>query len=89
MQINHNRIWMLLERMLLWVVIVLSIVTWTLLVTGCGTRPPIVHEIDSNRQVITVHKGIPFTPPTDGKFVPEARFSEMLDVYIRVSHDAY
>jgi hypothetical protein len=59
--------------------------TLTRLLTGCETHPPTVHEIDSNREVKTVHKDVPFTPDVDGKFVPEARFDEMLDVYIRAS----
>jgi peroxiredoxin len=54
-----------------------------LLCTGCVTTQ--VHEISSDRTVITVHAGVPFTPICDGKFVPEARFNEMLDVYIRES----
>lgn len=55
-----------------------------LLLTGCATRTT-VREIDSDRKVVSVHAGVPFTPPTDGKFVPEARFDEMLEVYIRAS----
>lgn len=62
----------------------LSTLTLTLLLIGCVTRT-VVHEIDSNRAVVSVHKDVPFTPPCDGKFVPEARFVEMLDVYIRES----
>jgi hypothetical protein len=45
-----------------------------------------VVEVSSDRYVRTVHAGVPFTPPCDGKFVPEARFQEMLDVYIRTSN---
>ena len=55
-----------------------------LLVTGCATRT-VVREIPSDRYVVTVHAGVPFTPACDGKFVPQARFIEMLDAYIRES----
>lgn len=58
--------------------------TSMLLLTGCATRT-VVKEIDSSRTVVSVRAGVPFTPPCDGKFVPEARFDEMLDVYIRAS----
>lgn len=49
--------------------------------TGCVT----VHEISPEKEVHTLHAGQPFTPPVDGKFVPLARWDEMLDTYIRAS----
>lgn len=82
---HHNRPWTKDERMLLLGTMLVSMLIWILPVTGCVTHPPVVHEIDADRQVVTVHKGIPFSPPVDGKFVPEARFDEMSDVYIRAS----
>lgn len=57
----------------------------TLHLIGCATRT-VVKEISPSRAVVTVKAGVPFTPPVDGKFVPEARFVEMLDVYIRASN---
>lgn len=61
----------------------LSMLTWMLLATGCATTK--VDQISSDRYVQSLHKGVPFTPPEDGKFVPLARFNEMMDVYIRAS----
>ena len=61
----------------------LSMLIWTLLATGCGTTK--VDQISSDRFVVTVNKGVPFTPPDNGKFVPDARWTEMMDVYIRAS----
>ena len=53
-------------------------------VIGCKTQT-IVREIPQDRFVRSVRKGEPFTPPSDGKFVPEARWNEMLEVYINSS----
>lgn len=62
----------------------LSTLILTLLTTGCASTQKTI-EIPSDRWVVTVNAGVPFTPPCDGKFVPEARFKEMLDVYVRES----
>lgn len=61
----------------------LSTLTLTLLLTGCGTTR--VVQVSSDRYVVSLKSGVPFTPPSDGKFVPEARWKEMLDVYVRSS----
>ena len=57
----------------------------TLLATGCATSRVTVREISSDRMVRSVRAGVPFTPPVDGKFVPQALFLEMLDYYVRMS----
>ncbi len=56
-----------------------------LLLTGCATKPPIIHEISSDKYIISLTNGVPFTPPCEGKFVPQARFNELLDVYLRAA----
>ena len=58
--------------------------SWMLLGTGCATKT-IVKEIPDDRFVRSVRKGEPFAPPSDGKFVPVARWNEMLEVYINAS----
>lgn len=63
--------------------ILLSMLILTLPATGCKT---LAVEVPSDYYVRTLKKGEQFTPPCDGKFVPEARFKEMLDVYIRESY---
>jgi hypothetical protein len=81
---NLRKLWTRPARTPLRVTTMLSMLTLTLLLTGCATRIKVV-EISSDRAVVTVHAGVPFTPPCDGKFVPEARFKEMLDATIRDS----
>ena len=61
-----------------------AMLTLTLLATGCATVTKVV-EISSDEYVVTLTPGVPFTPPCAGKFVPEARFKAMLDVYVRES----
>lgn len=73
------------DMMLLTAMMLLLMLTLTLLVTGCETTQ--VVAISSDREVKTVHKGQPFTPPEDGKFVPLARWMEIQDVYIRQSFE--
>lgn len=63
----------------------LSTLTLTLLGTGCVTTK--VVQISSDRMVVSVRQGVPFTPPCDGKFVPTERFNEMMDVYIQHSFE--
>lgn len=58
-----------------------------LLATGCATKT-VVREIPQDRYVVTLRPGVPFTPAVDGKFVPEARWNEMLEVYIRAGMPA-
>jgi hypothetical protein len=41
-----------------------------------------VRPIPSDRYVTTVRAGQTFTAPTDGKFVPDALFNDMLEAYI-------
>ena len=53
---------------------------WIVAGTSCSTVT--IKEIPTDRMVVTVHAGQPFTPPCDGKFVPQARWNEMLDAYI-------
>lgn len=45
---------------------------------GCTT----VRPISEDRLVFTVRKGQTFTAPTDGKFVPDALFNDMLEAYL-------
>jgi len=54
------------------------------LMTGCETVK--VVQVPSDYMVVTVKKGVPFTPPENGKFVPDAQWRLMLDVYIRASN---
>lgn len=61
----------------------LSMLIWMLLATGCATTK--VVQISSDREVMTLVKGVSFTPPENGKFVPDARWIEMMDVYLRAS----
>jgi hypothetical protein len=56
---------------------------WLALATGCVTHT--VREIPSDRSVVTLKAGVPFTPAVPGKFVPEATFIELMDVYVRES----
>ena len=76
------------EPMQLRAMMLLSTLFLTLLATGCATRTRVV-EISSDRTVVTVKAGVPFTPKCDGKFLPEARFNEMMDVYLRESFRKY
>lgn len=56
-----------------------------LLTTSCVTRT-VVRQIPSDRYVVTVEAGATFTAPCRGKFVPDARFLQLMDAYIRESN---
>ena len=55
--------------------------SWMLLGTGCTSR---VVKIPADRWVTTVPAGTVFRAEANGKFVPDARFNELLDAYIRM-----
>jgi hypothetical protein len=84
MQANLKKVWTPRATRRLAAMTLLLITSLTLLPTGCATRT-MIKEIPMDRTVVTMHAGVPFTPACDGKFVPSARFNEMLDVYIRES----
>jgi hypothetical protein len=79
---NHKTDWTRREQTQRPATMPLLMLILTLHLTGCVTRT-LEKEISPNRAVVTVHAGVPFVPPVDGKFVPEERFVEMLEVYIR------
>lgn len=82
---NHNANWTRPARLPLAALTLLLMSAWMLPGTGCTTRRPAVREIPADRMVQTLRAGVPFTPAVDGKFVPLARWNEMLDVYIQHS----
>lgn len=49
---------------------------WTASLTGC-TSPRL---IDPNMTTQRVIKAVPFTPPSDGYFVPDSRMRQILDL---------
>ena len=63
----------------------LSIALLATLLTGCATPKTVVREIPTNNWVTTVKAGQVFIVPVDGKFVPESRFVQMLDAFVRES----
>lgn len=46
--------------------------------TGCGLLPK-ANVLDPNRDAVRMPKGVPYAPPCDGYFVPDARMLELLD----------
>jgi hypothetical protein len=49
---------------------------WILTLTGCATNLTV---IPSDKQVLPMKSGKPFTPQVDGWFVPNARMLEILN----------
>jgi hypothetical protein len=86
MKVNHNETWTGRARHLRAAMMLLLMLSWMLPGIGCALRRGAV-EIPADRWVMTLRAGQQFTAPVDGKFVPEARWNEMRDVYIQHSHE--
>lgn len=57
--------------------LLLSTLALTLTLTGCQTTKTVL--VPSDRAVVALPQGKPFTPPVPGWFVPNARMYDMLN----------
>jgi len=51
---------------------------WIATLTGCATTQRVV-VIPSDREVKSMKAGVPYVPPTDGWYVPNVRFLEIMN----------